>query len=73
MRRALTMAGNTPSSLNLPFCMLTGEIGSGKTTLVRHLIRTLDRANEPWVLISHTHQGGFRLDFIHGPCRRSVW
>ena len=40
------------------FCMLTGEIGSGKTTLVRHLIRRLGDAVTVG-LISNTH-GRFR-------------
>jgi type II secretory pathway predicted ATPase ExeA len=37
------------------FCVLTGEIGSGKTTLVRHLIRSLgDRVAVG--LVSNTHE-----------------
>ena len=37
------------------FCLLTGEIGSGKTTLIRHLIRRL--ADQVTVgLVSNTHQ-----------------
>jgi type II secretory pathway predicted ATPase ExeA len=40
------------------FCMLTGEIGSGKTTLVRHLIRRLGDAVTVG-LVSNTH-GRFR-------------
>jgi type II secretory pathway predicted ATPase ExeA len=40
------------------FCMLTGEIGSGKTTLIRHLIRRLGDAVTVG-LISNTH-GRFR-------------
>jgi type II secretory pathway predicted ATPase ExeA len=40
------------------FCLLTGEIGSGKTTLIRHLIRMLgDQVTVG--LVSHTH-GRFR-------------
>lgn len=43
------------------FCILTGEIGSGKTTLVRRLIRTLgDRVAVG--LISNTHE---RFQSIH--------
>lgn len=41
-----------------PFCLLTGEIGSGKTTLIRHLIRRLGDAVTVG-LISNTH-GRFR-------------
>jgi type II secretory pathway predicted ATPase ExeA len=52
--KALTMLEYAIESQS-PFCMLTGEIGSGKTTLVRHLIRTLDRRMTVG-LISHTHQ-----------------
>ncbi len=37
------------------FCLLTGEIGSGKTTVVRQLIRTLDESCTVG-LISNTHQ-----------------
>jgi general secretion pathway protein A len=37
------------------FCLLTGEIGSGKTTLIRHLIRMLgDQVTVG--LVSNTHQ-----------------
>src|SRR5271156_527712 len=37
------------------FCLLTGDIGSGKTTVVRQLIRTL--GNDVSVgLISNTHE-----------------
>jgi general secretion pathway protein A len=43
------------------FCLLTGEIGSGKTTLVRHLIRSLgDQVTVG--LVSNTHQ---RFKSIH--------
>jgi type II secretory pathway predicted ATPase ExeA len=52
--RALTMLEYAMES-QAAFCMLTGEIGSGKTTLVRHLIRTLgDRVTVG--LISNTHE-----------------
>lgn len=37
-----------------PFCILTGEIGSGKTTLVQHLIKRLEHTFTPGV-ITHTH------------------
>src|SRR5271170_8300024 len=37
------------------FCLLTGEIGSGKTTVVRQLIRTL-KENFTVGLISNTHE-----------------
>lgn len=40
------------------FALLTGEVGSGKTTLIRRLIRDLD-GQVALGLISHTH-GGFR-------------
>jgi general secretion pathway protein A len=43
------------------FCLLTGEIGSGKTTLVRHLIRSLgDQVTVG--LVSNSHQ---RFKSIH--------
>jgi type II secretory pathway predicted ATPase ExeA len=38
------------------FCLLTGEIGSGKTTVLRQLIRTLGSAFTIG-LVSNTHQG----------------
>jgi general secretion pathway protein A len=45
-----------------PFCVLTGEIGAGKTTLMRRLLRQLgDRFNIG--LIGHTHR---RFESIHG-------
>ena len=37
-----------------PFCVLTGEIGSGKTTLVQHLLQQLEKTFTAGV-ISHTH------------------
>ncbi len=40
------------------FCLLTGEIGSGKTTLIRRLVRMLGDAVTVG-LVSNTH-GGFR-------------
>ena len=39
-----------------PFCVLTGEIGSGKTTVLRHFLRTHD-VNLTIGLISNTHAG----------------
>ena len=43
------------------FCLLTGEIGSGKTTLIRHLVRMLgDKVTVG--LVSNTHQ---RFKSIH--------
>lgn len=52
--RALTMLEYAIEA-QASFCLLTGEIGSGKTTLVRHLIRMLK--NQVTVgLISNTHQ-----------------
>lgn len=58
--RALTMLEYAIES-QTAFCMLTGEIGSGKTTLIRHLIQGMD----PRItvgLISNTHQ---RFRSIH--------
>jgi general secretion pathway protein A len=51
--KALTMLEYAIES-QAPFCMLTGEIGSGKTTIVRHLVRNLDERTTVG-LISHTH------------------
>ena len=52
--RALTMLEYAMES-QAAFCVLTGEIGSGKTTLIRHLIRTLgDKVSVG--LISNTHE-----------------
>ncbi|HEY0802984.1 MAG TPA: AAA family ATPase [Steroidobacteraceae bacterium] len=52
--KALTMLEYAMES-QAAFCVLTGEIGSGKTTLVRHLIRTF--GDEVSVgLISNTHE-----------------
>jgi general secretion pathway protein A len=52
--KALTMLEYAMES-QAAFCVLTGEIGSGKTTLVRHLIRTFgDRVAVG--LISNTHE-----------------
>ena len=43
---ALTMLEYAIES-QAPFCLLTGEIGSGKTTLIRYLIRMLsDKVRE---------------------------
>jgi general secretion pathway protein A len=51
---ALTMLEYAMES-QAAFCVLTGEIGSGKTTLVRHLVRTLgDRFTVG--LIGNTHE-----------------
>lgn len=44
-----------------PFCVLTGEIGSGKTTLMRHFLRT-QHAGLTVGLISNTHA---RFHSIH--------
>src|SRR5450631_2979319 len=44
------------------FSVLTGDIGSGKTTLVRHLLRQLDKQVAVG-LISNTHSG---FESIHG-------
>ena len=52
--KALTMLEYAIESQS-PFCLLTGEIGSGKTTIVRHFIRNLD-GRMTVGLISHTHQ-----------------
>jgi type II secretory pathway predicted ATPase ExeA len=52
--KALTMLEYAMES-QAAFCVLTGDIGSGKTTVVRHMIRSLgDRVNVG--LISNTHQ-----------------
>lgn len=51
--KALTMLEYAIES-QAPFCMLTGEIGSGKTTILRHLVRNLDQRTTVG-LISHTH------------------
>jgi general secretion pathway protein A len=42
---------------NAQFTVITGEIGSGKTTLVRHLLRKLDPRTTNVGLISNTPQG----------------
>jgi type II secretory pathway predicted ATPase ExeA len=52
--KALTMLEYAMES-QAQFCVLTGEIGSGKTTLVRHLIRTLGKRVTVG-LISNTHE-----------------
>jgi type II secretory pathway predicted ATPase ExeA len=58
--KALTMLEYAMES-QAAFCVLTGEIGSGKTTLVRQLIRTLsDRVAVG--LISNTHE---RFQSVH--------
>ena len=38
------------------FCAITGDIGSGKTTLIRTLLRRIGR-DVTLVLISNTHSG----------------
>ena len=46
------------------FCVLTGEVGSGKTTLIRHLLNLMDK-NITVGLISNTHQSfGTLLQWI---------
>lgn len=58
--KALTMLEYAIES-QAAFCVLTGEIGSGKTTLVRHLIRSL--GDQVIVgLISNSHE---RFQSIH--------
>ncbi len=58
--KALTMLEYAIES-QAAFCVLTGEIGSGKTTLVRHLIRSL--GDQVIVgLISNSHE---RFESIH--------
>jgi type II secretory pathway predicted ATPase ExeA len=42
---------------NAQFTVITGEIGSGKTTLVRHLLRKLDPRTKNVGFISNTPQG----------------
>ncbi len=44
-----------------PFCMLTGEIGSGKTTLIQQLIRSLDDS----VIVGMVHNSHGRFRSIH--------
>ena len=39
-----------------PITVITGEIGSGKTTLIRHLINQLDEDELEVGLISNTHK-----------------
>jgi general secretion pathway protein A len=58
--KALTMLEYAMES-QAAFCVLTGEIGSGKTTLVRHLIRSLGHQVTVG-LISNTHE---RFQSIH--------
>lgn len=53
--KALTMLEYAIES-QAAFCMLTGEIGSGKTTILRHLIRNFD-SKITVGLISNCHQG----------------
>jgi general secretion pathway protein A len=52
--KALTMLEYAMES-QAAFCVLTGDIGSGKTTLVRHLVRTLGERVTVG-LISNTHE-----------------
>ena len=42
---------------NAGFTVITGEIGSGKTTLIRHLLRKIDQATINVGLISNTPRG----------------
>src|SRR6202158_4682171 len=42
---------------NAGFTVITGEVGSGKTTLVRHLLRKLDPRKINVGLISNTPEG----------------
>ena len=42
---------------NAQFTVITGEVGSGKTTLVRHLLRKLDPRQTNVGLISNTPRG----------------
>ena len=42
---------------NAQFTVITGEVGSGKTTLVRHLLRKLDPRRTNVGLISNTPHG----------------
>lgn len=51
---ALTMLEFAMES-QAPFCLLTGEIGSGKTTLIRRLIRMVSDKNMTVGLVSHSH------------------
>jgi type II secretory pathway predicted ATPase ExeA len=41
-RKALTMLEYSLAS-EAPFCLITGEVGSGKTTLIRHLLKTIEQ------------------------------
>ena len=51
---ALTMLEFAMES-QAPFCLLTGEIGSGKTTLIRRLIRMVSDKQMTVGLVSHSH------------------
>jgi general secretion pathway protein A len=46
---------------NAGFTVITGEVGSGKTTLVRHLLRKLDLRKINVGLIANTPRGGEEL------------
>jgi type II secretory pathway predicted ATPase ExeA len=55
---ALTMLEFAMES-QAPFCLLTGEIGSGKTTVIRRLLRMVSDKQVTVGLVSHSH-GRFR-------------
>jgi general secretion pathway protein A len=42
-RKALTMLEYSLAS-DCAFCLITGEVGSGKTTLIRHLLRNIEQS-----------------------------
>lgn len=58
---ALTMLEYAMES-QAPFCLLTGEIGSGKTTLIRRLLRMVSEQPLTVGLVSHSHD---RFRSIH--------
>jgi general secretion pathway protein A len=58
-RKALTMLEYSLAS-DASFCLITGEVGSGKTTLIRHLLRSMEQTITVG-LISNTNVNFGRL------------
>jgi type II secretory pathway predicted ATPase ExeA len=58
-RRALTMLEYSLAN-EAPFCLITGEVGSGKTTLIRHLLKKVEQTTTVG-LISNTSLNFGRL------------